>query len=101
MITAIRLQNPTADSSPVETDSIFSPPFSFIPEPELLPVLLSFPESGFSGFAGFSEFAGFSGFADSPSFSNFATKRVSFSTQKRYCVSCEINLSFSYQPTNW
>lgn len=95
MITAIRLQNPTADSSPVETDSIFSPPFSFIPEPELLPVLLSFPESGFSGFAGFSEFA------DSPSFSNFATKRVSFSTQKRYCVSCEINLSFSYQPTNW
>lgn len=69
MITAIRLQNPTADSSPVETDSIFSPPFSFIPEPELLPVLLSFPESGFSGFA------------DSPSFSNFATKRVSFSTQ--------------------
>ena len=77
MITAIRLQNPTADSSPVETDSIFSPPFSFIPEP------------------------GFSGFADSPSFSNFATKRVSFSTQKRYCVSCEINLSFSYQPTNW
>ena len=50
MITAIRLQNPTADSSPVETDSIFSPPFSFIPEPELLPVLLSFPESGFSGF---------------------------------------------------
>ncbi len=51
MITAIRLQNPTADSSPVETDSIFSPPFSFIPEPELLPVLLSFPESGFSGFA--------------------------------------------------
>lgn len=101
MITAIRLQNPTADSSPVETDSIFSPPFSFIPEPELLPVLLSFPESGFSGFAGFSEFAGFSGFADSPSFSNFATERVSFSTQKRYCVSCEINLSFSYQPTNW
>lgn len=95
MITAIRLQNPTADSSPVETDSIFSPPFSFIPEPELLPVLLSFPESGFSGIAGFS------GFADSPSFSNFATKRVSFSTQKRYCVSCEINLSFSYQPTNW
>ena len=95
MITAIRLQNPTADSSPVETDSIFSPPFSFIPEPELLPVLLSFPESGFSGFAGYS------GFADSPSFSNFATKRVSFSTQKRYCVSCEINLSFSYQPTNW
>jgi len=95
MITAIRLQNPTADSSPVETDSIFSPPFSFIPEPELLPVLLSFPESGFSGFAGFSRFA------DSPSFSNFATKRVSFSTQKRYCVSCEINLSFSYQPTNW
>ena len=95
MITAIRLQNPTADSSPVETDSIFSPPFSFIPEPELLPVLLSFPESGFSGFAGFS------GFVDSPSFSNFATKRVSFSTQKRYCVSCEINLSFSYQPTNW
>lgn len=95
MITAIRLQNPTADSSPVETDSIFSPPFSFIPEPELLPVLLSFPESGFFGFAGFS------GFADSPSFSNFATKRVSFSTQKRYCVSCEINLSFSYQPTNW
>lgn len=95
MITAIRLQNPTADSSPVETDSIFSPPFSFIPEPELLPVLLSFPESGFSGFAGFS------GFDDSPSFSNFATKRVSFSTQKRYCVSCEINLSFSYQPTNW
>ena len=95
MITAIRLQNPTADSSPVETDSIFSPPFSFIPEPELLPVLLSFPESGFSGFAGFY------GFADSPSFSNFATKRVSFSTQKRYCVSCEINLSFSYQPTNW
>ena len=95
MITAIRLQNPTADSSPVETDSIFSPPFSFIPEPELLPVLLSFPESGFSGFAGFS------GVADSPSFSNFATKRVSFSTQKRYCVSCEINLSFSYQPTNW
>ena len=94
MITAIRLQNPTADSSPVETDSIFSPPFSFIPEPELLPVLLSFPESGFSGFAGFSRFA------DSPSFSNFATKRVSFSTQKRYCVSCEINLSFSYQPTN-
>lgn len=89
MITAIRLQNPTADSSPVETDSIFSPQFSFIPEPELLPVLLSFPESGFSGFA------------DSPSFSNFATKRVSFSTQKRYCVSCEINLSFSYQPTNW
>ena len=85
MITAIRLQNPTADSSPVETDSIFSPPFSFIPEPELLPVLLSFPESGFSGFAGFSRFA------DSPSFSNFATKRVSFSTQKRYCVSCEIN----------
>ena len=62
MITAIRLQNPTADSSPVETDSIFSPPFSFIPEPELLPVLLSFPESGFSGFAGFSRFA------DSPSF---------------------------------
>ena len=57
MITAIRLQNPTADSSPVETDSIFSPPFSFIPEPELLPVLLSFPESGFSGFAGFSRFA--------------------------------------------
>ena len=54
MITAIRLQNPTADSSPVETDSIFSPPFSFIPEPELLPGLLSFPESGFSGFAGFS-----------------------------------------------
>lgn len=101
MITAIRLQNPTADSSPVETDSIFSPPFSFIPEPELLPVLLSFPESGFSGFAGFSGFDGFSGFADSPSFSNFATKRVSFSTQKRYCVSCEINLSFSYQPTNW
>ena len=101
MITAIRLQNPTADSSPVETDSIFSPPFSFIPEPELLPVLLSFPESGFSGFAGVSGFAGFSGFADSPSFSNFATKRVSFSTQKRYCVSCEINLSFSYQPTNW
>ena len=95
MITAIRLQNPTADSSPVETDSIFSPPFSFIPEPELLPVLLSFPESGFSGFAGFSRFA------DSQSFSNFATKRVSFSTQKRYCVSCEINLSFSYQPTNW
>lgn len=95
MITAIRLQNPTADSSPVETDSIFSPPFSFVPEPELLPVLLSFPESGFSGFAGFY------GFADSPSFSNFATKRVSFSTQKRYCVSCEINLSFSYQPTNW
>lgn len=95
MITAIRLQNPTADSSPVETDSIFSPPFSFIPEPELLPILLSFPESGFSGFAGFSRFA------DSPSFSNFATKRVSFSTQKRYCVSCEINLSFSYQPTNW
>ena len=95
MITAIRLQNPTADSSPVETDSIFSPPFSFVPEPELLPVLLSFPESGFSGFAGFSRFA------DSPSFSNFATKRVSFSTQKRYCVSCEINLSFSYQPTNW
>lgn len=95
MITAIRLQNPTADSSPVETDSIFSPPFSFIPEPELLPVLLSFPESGFSGFAGFSRFA------DSPSFSNFATKKVSFSTQKRYCVSCEINLSFSYQPTNW
>lgn len=95
MITAIRLQNPTADSSPIETDSIFSPPFSFIPEPELLPVLLSFPESGFSGFAGFY------GFADSPSFSNFATKRVSFSTQKRYCVSCEINLSFSYQPTNW
>ena len=95
MITAIRLQNPTADSSPVETDSIFSPPFSFVPEPELLPVLLSFPESGFS------VFAGFSGFADSPSFSNFATKRVSFSTQKRYCVSCEINLSFSYQPTNW
>ena len=101
MITAIRLQNPTADSSPVETDSIFSPPFSFIPEPELLPVLLSFPESGFSGFAGYSGFAGFSRFADSPSFSNFATKRVSFSTQKRYCVSCEINLSFSYQPTNW
>ena len=101
MITAIRLQNPTADSSPVETDSIFSPPFSFIPEPELLPVLLSFPESGFSRFAGYSGFAGFSGFADSPSFSNFATKRVSFSTQKRYCVSCEINLSFSYQPTNW
>ena len=101
MITAIRLQNPTADSSPVETDSIFSPPFSFIPEPELLPVLLSFPESGFSGFAGVSGFAGFSRFADSPSFSNFATKRVSFSTQKRYCVSCEINLSFSYQPTNW
>ena len=95
MITAIRLQNPTADSSPVETDSIFSPPFSFVSEPELLPVLLSFPESGFSGFAGFSRFA------DSPSFSNFATKRVSFSTQKRYCVSCEINLSFSYQPTNW
>lgn len=95
MITAIRLQNPTADSSPVETNSIFSPPFSFIPEPELLPVLLSFPESRFSGFAGFSEFA------DSTSFSNFATKRVSFSTQKRYCVSCEINLSFSYQPTNW
>ena len=94
MITAIRLQNPTADSSPVETDSIFSPPFSFIPEPELLPVLLSFPESGFSGFAGFSRFA------DSPSFSNFATKRVSFSTQKRYCISFEINLSFSYQPTN-
>lgn len=54
MITAIRLQNPTADSSPVETDSIFSPPFSFVSEPELLPVLLSFPESGFSGFAGFS-----------------------------------------------
>ena len=95
MITAIRLQNPTADSSPVETDSIFSPPFSFVSEPELLPVLLSFPESGFSGFAGFSRFA------DSPSFSNFATKSVSFSTQKRYCVSCEINLSFSYQPTNW
>ena len=95
MITAIRLQNPTADSYPVETDSIFSPPFSFVSEPELLPVLLSFTESGFSGFAGFSRFA------DSPSFSNFATKRVSFSTQKRYCVSCEINLSFSYQPTNW
>lgn len=79
MITAIRLQNPTADSSPVETDSIFSPPFSFIPEPELLPVLLSFPESGFSGFVGFS------GLADSPSFSNFATKSIFFYTKTILC----------------